>query len=293
MKTLLALQPFHQDKDALKGLHRIVEQLASKPSDVEVGCVITRAEDELNTAFDVPLEERYTTHPKRLILENLRKIKSPISEKAVHVVDYESLSTSQTVDRLLTLAKSRKAELIALFTHGREGFSRFMMGSFAETTIHRSRLDLLIVGPKTKVSGRVKRVFVSTDFDTKSKKQLERVVALCKDLGAELTVFHVAKVIYKWSLDEASPEVQAYRRRIRAMEEWVALSCSKAKVPCRIIVESQLRSITDLALKHAEKAKADLVVVSAKVGPLAAFLGGSVTRQIVRDGTFPVLVLKH
>jgi nucleotide-binding universal stress UspA family protein len=41
-----------------------------------------------------------------------------------------------------------------------------------------------------------------------------------------------------------------------------------------------------------KKKKIDLVAVSAKIGPMAALIGGSITRQIVRGSQVPVLVLK-
>jgi nucleotide-binding universal stress UspA family protein len=42
-----------------------------------------------------------------------------------------------------------------------------------------------------------------------------------------------------------------------------------------------------------KKNQMDMIAVCAKVGPVAALMGGSVTRQIIRKSSLPVLVLKN
>ena len=59
-----------------------------------------------------------------------------------------------------------------------------------------------------------------------------------------------------------------------------------------MIVSSEMRSVTEMALKLAKKTKSDLIVVAAKSGAMTALMGGSITRQVVRESAKPVLVLK-
>jgi nucleotide-binding universal stress UspA family protein len=47
-----------------------------------------------------------------------------------------------------------------------------------------------------------------------------------------------------------------------------------------------------LILSQAQRVHADLLLVFAKSGRLAGFMGGSVTRQVLRASVAPVLVLK-
>lgn len=292
MKALWAYEPFHQDQKRTSGMYELLRQLVGSPSNIEVGFVVTGMEANLNLAFDVPYEERFSLYPRRLIKESLKKAKISVDDKRIHVVEYETFSNTKAVDQMLGLAKSRKAGLIALYTQSREGFQRFMLGSFAETTIHRSSTDLLLVSPKVEFSNKVKNVFFMSDFTPASKKDLQRVIQICKQLKASLTVFHAAEVIYSWSLDENSPKVKAYRRKVEKTKTWIDQACRRASVKCDVIVSSEMSSTSEIALREAKRSKSDLLVVAAKSGPRAALMGGSITRKLVRASVKPVLVLK-
>jgi nucleotide-binding universal stress UspA family protein len=117
-------------------------------------------------------------------------------------------------------------------------------------------------------------------------------MAYCKKLKSNLTVFHQAEVIYKWSLDESNPKIHAYRRKVDRMKTWIEQECHRAGISVEVIVASELKATSDMIFANMKKKKIDLVVVSAKAGPMAALMGGSITRQIVRGSRVPVLVLK-
>lgn len=202
------------------------------------------------------------------------------------------MSNTKAVDRLLKLASDREAKLIGLFTHSKKGFFRLAIGSFAETAIHRSKVSLLISNPQTKVAPKIKNVLFASDFSASSKKHLKTVIAYCKKLKADLTVFHHAEPIYQWSLDESNPRIHAYRKSVHKMKSWIDQECQRARISNEVTVVSDFKATADLIYAHVKKTKTDLVVVSAKVGPMAALMGGSVTRQIVRASPVPVLVLK-
>jgi nucleotide-binding universal stress UspA family protein len=169
---------------------------------------------------------------------------------------------------------------------------RLAVGSFAETAIHRSKKSLLLMNPKNNYLQKIKQILFSSDFSRTSEKHLEKVIEICKQVNAKLTVFHQAQVIYKWSLDEQNRNILDYRRKVNRMQSRIEQASKSAGVPCEVIIAAEFSPTTDLILKTATKVKADLIVVAAKVGPLVALMGGSTTRQIIRESTRPVLVLK-
>lgn len=292
MKVLWGFEPRSQSSASIKGMNRLLGQFVKGSRDLSVGYVVTESEPYLYAAFDVPPEERFRSYPKELIMKDLKEAGARVKSEAVHIVNHRTLSTTTAVDRFLKFARSEKADLVALFTYNKSGLQRMIMGSFAETAVHRSRIDLLLAGPKTKYPERIRSVLFSSDFSARSKRDLGRVLKLCKAMGAKLTVFHSAQITYRWPFDDAGPEIRSYRQNVKKFEAWVQEECRKASVPCSVVVKAELEPIPELAIKEARRAKADLVVVSAKAGPLAALMGGSVTRNIVRHGVYPVLVLK-
>jgi nucleotide-binding universal stress UspA family protein len=292
MKALWALEPFHQDSKGIQGMHRMLAQLTGDPAQIEVGFIVTRNESDLNLAFKVPQKQRFTLYPRKLLKAALQKAKCTIAEKKIHVIDFNTITTTQTVDRLLKLAHSRGADLIALHTHSRKGFMRLALGSFAETAIHRSKKSLLLMNPKSTWSGSIKQILFASDFTPGSEKHLKKSIELSKQLGAKLTVFHQAQINYKWSLDESNPQIQNYRKEVNKMYAKIIHLCEGAGIAHEIVLAAEFSGASDLILKTAKKVKADLIIVSAKVGPLAALMGGSTTRQVIRESTKPVLVLK-
>lgn len=292
MKVLWAIEPFHQESNRNRTIYNLLTQLAEGPQNIDVGFVATPAEPELSLAFDVSEQSRFTAYPRKIINDTLRKSGIEIPARRIHIAQSASLSTTSAVDQLLKLASSRGAEIIGLFTHSRRGFNRLFLGSFVETAIHRSHVSLIVVNPVAKMSRDIKHVFFASDFAKESLAQLRKVLGICATLGAKLTVFHAAEPIYKWSLNELDPKVIRYRKTVDGMKELVLSECEKNNVTVDIVIKADLKPISQLALKAATKLDADLVTVSAKTGRFAALMGGSVTRQIIRESVKPVLVLK-
>lgn len=292
MKALWAFEPFHQNNNKTQEMYNLLKTLTGSNSNIEVGFVVTRAEPQLNLAFDIPRTERFTSYPLELVKDTLKKAKVPIEAKKIHVLDCETFSNTKAVDCLLKQGRKQKADLIALYTQSRQGFQRFVLGSFAETAIHRSRNDLLLISPEAKVAKKLKKIFYMTDFSPSSLKHLRHTIALCKKVKSELVVFHAAEVIFKWSMDEGNPKIRAYRNKINKMQKTVLSESQRAGVRCSVIINSEVKSTSEVALKIANQEKADLIVVTAKSGPLKALIGGSITRQVVRASQKPVLILK-
>jgi nucleotide-binding universal stress UspA family protein len=292
MKVLWGFEPKSQSKTATRGMHRLLRQLAGKESNISVGYVVTENELYLHTAYDIPFSERFSAYPKKLILGELRAAAVKVPKENVKVAHYPSLSNTKAADKFLKMGKQQGAELVALFTKGKRGIERLMMGSFAETTTHRSGVDVLLMGPKGKVSKRIKKVVYAADFSPDSKKGVRRMLKFCRKIGAQLYVFHSPRTIYKWAIDEKDPAVLAYRRQVDNMAKEISDLARLEKVDCEVIIQTDFRSPSELAIDLAKELKADLLAVSAKTGPIAAFMGGSVTRQLVRNSSYPVLVLK-
>lgn len=292
MKALWAFEPSLQDQKRLQGMYKTLSSLAGSSTRVEVGFVATHGESLLNQSLDIPESDRFSTYPQRLIKQELKNAQIHLDNKKIHVLDYATSSNTKAVDQLLKLAKSRGAKIIGLFTHARKGYLRYVIGSFAETAIHKSQCSLLIFNPQTQVASQIKNILFASDFSPASKKQLKTVISHCKSLKSKLTVLYHADLIYKWSLDETNPSIHAYRQGVGKMKKWIERECHSANVSVEVLICTEIKSTGDLILENITKKNIHLVVVGAKVGPVAALIGGSVTRQIVRGSLVPVLVLK-
>src|SRR5688500_6138882 len=105
MKILWGFVPRQQDKSTISDMYKLILQLASDPKNIEVGYVITGNDLRFTTSFDIPDEVRFTDYPRELILEDLKKARVPLSEKKVHILDRQTISTTESVDSFLALAR--------------------------------------------------------------------------------------------------------------------------------------------------------------------------------------------
>lgn len=137
MKILWSIEPIGQSPATTKNMYNIIKQLAGAATNVELGFVSTRTEIYLNSAFDIPDDNRFTLYPLNLLNTTLRKSRIKIEDKRIHIVDYETRSNTKAVDSLLKLAKMKKSRsdcnLHSFSTRSRAlGFRKFRKLQFIE-----------------------------------------------------------------------------------------------------------------------------------------------------------------
>jgi nucleotide-binding universal stress UspA family protein len=90
-------------------------------------------------------------------------------------------------EEILRAAREKKADLIAMSTHGRSGVVRLIAGSVAEEVLRRSKIPVLMTRPET-ASRSWKRIAVALDGSERSEAILPEAAALAKKMGAVLEV---------------------------------------------------------------------------------------------------------
>lgn len=292
MKLAWAFEPNDLTTKQLKTMHSFIGRFADDPTKLEIihveGDVFPGLADPMGSISPVsnPRDIR------RDVDRSLAKAGILLPERQIHLLHIPVSSISNSVRETLATARKQRADAIALFTKGNRGLERFFMGSFSETMLHQSDLDLLLMSPKTRWSGQIDRVLYLDDFSEDSKKNLARVIKLCRAQRSGLTVFHVPHLTYHWSFEEQNEVVQKYRRYVDEMKAYLEKTCARYEVPCEVILGAGPQDIAAAAFKVARKKRSDLIVVAAKIGPIGALLGGSITRSVIRNSTLPVYVLK-
>lgn len=293
MKIFWGIDPFHQNKTQLQRAYKLILAMKVKPSDeIHVGYVVTHNETDLTLAFDVPLEERFTSYPKLILEKKLKHAGIPTQKLHLHVEDFPTLSTTKAAERFLKMAQQNGCDLCVVYSQGGSLVKKLFLGSFAESIVHLAQNKLLIVNPHSKLQSGIKNVFFCYDGERVSQKALEDTIMFCKEKGARLIVFHAGRFIYAVTDKNLSSDEKAYKQKLNLTKKSVEDACAKREVTCKYIISTNFEMISALALKHASKERADLIAVVAKSGRGTAFMGGSVTRQILRASRVPVMVLR-
>lgn len=95
-------------------------------------------------------------------------------------------------DVVIDIANARKADLIAIGTHGRKGLKKLFLGSVTGRVIVSSPCDVLVVKrPCEECNGTYKSILVSFDGSEFAKKALVRACELSKLDGSAITVIYV------------------------------------------------------------------------------------------------------
>lgn len=83
---------------------------------------------------------------RQLVLEPAEKLKACFGEKNVSC----EVQEGYTADCILDIAESWPADLIVVGSHGRKGFTRFLLGSVSQSIVSRASCSVEVVREKRK-----------------------------------------------------------------------------------------------------------------------------------------------
>ncbi|KPP96025.1 MAG: universal stress protein family protein [Bacteroidetes bacterium HLUCCA01] len=176
--------------------------------------------------------------------------------------------------------------LIVLTTHGRTGFSRFLMGSVAEKVLRLTHTPVLVVEEKSVIKP-IERILVTTDFSDNSTKAFPFAAQIASKTGAEI---HLINILMREGFDTdtvIAADVKLREKELGEMKDnW--FSDVKDKVQTRVIVS--FKSVHEAIVHENSASPYDLVVISTigRTG-LDYLMLGSTAASVVRHVTSPVL----
>lgn len=306
MKIIWAVDAFEDNKelnqkmaDYINNLHNITN------ADIEPLYLLRENEIVLPT-YEVPAW--VTDHSKTaesLFREVLADYDLPFLLDA-KVIPHSSQSHTGAAETLSNYAIKSKADLILVGSHGREGFQRFMLGSFAESLLLQSEIPVCVVGSHTEKTKSSKNILFPTEFGEHSKDNFRYVMQVAKKLNADITLLHAITRPIESLFDlDTKPRVYNFQGRMLTLEQiiehqienqshkaqlWVDWA-AKEGITAHLLIDNSFKSVDDLIIESVHKNDTDLVIMEAQSGPLSAALLGSYTRNVVRRSPCPVLVL--
>jgi nucleotide-binding universal stress UspA family protein len=252
----------------------------------------------------------------------LRPALKPMALKALTSILHETHSTSYRKPRVLVEnsasrpACARKlmryaerigAQMILLGSHGRKGFSRFLVGSFSEAVINHSHLPVIISGPHIKfLNSKPEVIIFPTDFSPACLHALPDVIKLAQKFDAEIHFFH-KEVQYVDPLIQSGVQVfgggwvtvepfmvPPEDTSKSAIQSWV-LQAESEGVRAKFVGENFREPTSDAIVQYAKSiiASSPLVAMVSQTGLVASRLLGSVTRDVIRSSPCPVYLAGH
>ena len=247
----------------------------------------------------------------------LVRIETTLSAQGVAVKS--AVRYGHAVEEILDHARVAGADLIAMSTHGRSGFRRWVLGSVAEIVVRRSPLPVLLLratpltGPAGEGTAEEPRACLAPSQDTATTVRIRHILcpvaltptargvlecagALAQRFGADLTVLHA---IYD-PLDITSSHIphppleQLRQEMIRVAEERLRSEIRQTlgAVPSTslvVVAGSPFQQIIRFARAHG----VDLIVLgSTGQTGLDRLIMGSTAEQVVRTAPCPVFTVR-
>jgi len=291
MNLVWAFNPFDDNRKLQQKALAMARALLGARDRLDAVYVASPNEIALGAAFDVPVELRFSEYPRTLVEKAVRKLGS--KQIRATVLPQRELSLTASARLLAAYLVQSKAEIALVASHARKGVSRLFLGSFAEALVHAAKTDLLIFHEGTRVLKREPAVLLfAHDLTEQGDRGFERALRHAKRWKCALHVIHVPAPSYGLHFDDQDKRVEAYRKDVGKKIQRIETALKRARVEGTVVIDAKWAPISELILARAKRVRADLLLVLAKSGRLAGFMGGSVTRQLLRASVAPVLVLK-
>jgi nucleotide-binding universal stress UspA family protein len=176
---------------------------------------------------------------------------------------------------ILGLARTRRAGLIVVGTHGRSGFKKALLGSVAEAVIHSSSVPVLAVRGPVKP---IRSILVPVNFTNYSEYGLAYAAGAASALKTGLTALHV---------DEESAGIGNSQLRLYKLLHRLPLEIRRN---CRPKAEAAYGDVTEAILKE-ERAHDWLIMVAHKKAFVADALFGTTVEKMFCRSSIPILAV--
>jgi nucleotide-binding universal stress UspA family protein len=240
---------------------------------------------------------------RRMAEEELRRLQmeADLGDLGVTYMLHDGVVRSQI---LLTVTQ-KKIDLLVLGTHARKGVKRLFEGSLAERLVHEAVCPVMVVSrPRKDANGlaepgslRLQTLLLATDFSRNSDRALTYALRWAAEWSGRVILLHTVETGSKavQPFYDLLPESDAsLETRIReAWDKLRILVPDPARIHCELEYAVRDGDAGEQILDCAAEKQADLIVMGARGLGRASSTWGSTLSEVVRDGRFPVLALRH
>ena len=241
-----------------------------------------------------PTSDGLSNETRTTLERDLRRVLT--ARRASDVKVEISLRNGNVVQEILAQAKTSRADLVVIGSHGRGGVQRLVLGSVAEKVLRLATCPVLTVRTGVRLARRRRSPFETILCPTDFSAAANRAVAYAKRLAQEADARLIVMTAVEWPFGEAvmSGAVAELRNSIEsdASEALTRLLPRSANGP-RTETIVALGKAGDAILKVARGRSADLIVMGVSGrGALDVALLGSTAHHVIREGTWPVLTVR-
>lgn len=294
MKIVWSVDLFEKNPALFRMGGKLADAVATPRSDLCAVYVASPNASELSLAFDVPAAQRFEAYPLQLLKKKISQLKAK-KKIGVSAASDTSLSVSSNVSKLLAVAKKQKAQLLMLGSQSRRSLLKIVFGSFAETLIQASDIDVLLYRDKFKLpKSKLNHIVFLHDFSKNGDEGFNRAVAYAKEWKCSLSCFHVPGIFYAVSDSKAPADILKYKQTVATKTKQVEGILKKEKLTGTVHIGSEklTQEFEEKVQSFARRIKADMIVMGPQKNRFG-FLSISKVRRVMGAVDRPLLILKR
>ncbi len=232
------------------------------------------------------LDEPYALGMSSQVYQDYEEIESSIKEKLDSIgkehIDPEYfgktlIGTGNPAQSIIV--ESEDFDVIIMSTHGRTGFTRFLLGSVAEKVLRLSEIPVMVVENESKIDS-FNNILVTTDFSDNANAAYPQALKIAQKTGGSITLLHVLS-FEQFDEEEADISLKNIREQRLHLIEKEYFHELDDKVKSKVIVSDD--SPHEAIIKYVHSNPFNLIVMSTvgRTG-LKYLMLGSTTANVVR-----------
>ncbi|MEZ4860250.1 MAG: universal stress protein [Caldilineaceae bacterium] len=228
----------------------------------------------------------------------LARVQEVLQAKGYHVHTW--VARGDAAQTIADVATKIKADLIAMTTHGRTGFTRWALGSVADRVIQVAQQPILLVrlSGEPPLSYAIQRVLVPLDGSALAEAALNEARQVAQERGATLLLVRVVEPLSSWQqallaesgydtthiTQERQTEAYLYLKQIQEQLQQVGIA-SETHIFTGNATETLLQLMQEEAI--------DLIVMSTHgLSGYSRWVYGSVAGKVLHTATCPLLLAR-
>lgn len=309
IQILLSLDALtHSPKKIQKAItsFKNFQQQLNSSTEINSACVLSPDQVNWPTHFEENWQNEFTKLGQAQIQKNL-KPSLKVFKKMPHLILQPLHSLKASVLEVLKFAENNDFQIITVISHLKHQEKHLSFpGSFIESLFNLSRIPILVISALNPTQKKFKKLLFTTDFSIACDASFKKTLELAKMLNATVDVLHISNAVgsiqsKSLDLDLVSPaisgmwpQIDSYLQELQKQNELKAkemIEFAKSHdVKCQVYFEKLDKKMPQKILAVSKKLAPDLLVVTNQSGALSSFFLGSVSKEILKKSSVPVLV---
>ncbi len=304
IKIIWPIDPTQSHEKADENIHQFLT-LLSQQTEFELQPVsVVSADFFVTSEYFEPVDVKALISYVEKECEVYLKTFKSFNPKPVKILENHFSSHGAQVMILSDYVKQTGADFALISSHGRKGWTRLLVGSFAESFLLQSTVPVFVIGPDYRQPQGLSNALMPVELGVTSQDFIEKFLDHHSlSFLKSITLFHKISMLDLEDIAWAptlygiggyqSDDIlkKAHSNTEKFLSSFMDHPLSQKRLKYEI--SKSLDSIHEVLIAESKKSDVHMIILRSQAGPVAARFLGSVAREVIRSSQVPTLVYPH